>query len=127
MPASVSRTLSDVELTWRCEVGHVVKAAIPNGLPRCPNCGRPMVALLKFECPKDGQIDAEAQFELDESGNPVVSKFRLGGGEWVKAGAPLTCPKCGATVKRVTDDALQKYLSDKKKNMEHKSPPASGS
>ncbi|MBI1825903.1 MAG: hypothetical protein HY287_16225 [Planctomycetes bacterium] len=121
-PPPVSRTLADVELTWRCEAGHVVKAAIPNGLPRCPNCGRPMAAILSFECPKHGQLEAEAQYELDASGAPRVSRFRLDGGDWVKAGDSLTCPKCGAVLKR-TSDPLQKILNEKKKNVDHKPPP----
>lgn len=112
---AVMRNLSDVELTWRCEVGHVIKGPIPAGLPHCTNCGREAWAVIDFNCPNHGRVEVEASFEADPSGVARIARFRATRGEWVRVGNPLLCPKCGAELKRKLDDPLEKVLKAKKK------------
>lgn len=116
------RTLSDLELDWKCEAGHGFRAAGQVEPRRCWTCTAPAFAVRKFTCPVHGETDAWVKFSLESDGVPRPLAYRAIGGEWSDAGSPPSCPKCKREMQPVREDPLAKLKSKKPRSGEPDGP-----
>jgi len=104
----VQRTLSDVELTWRCESGHTFKAYGQLNPIACLTCRQTSYPLAIYECRTHGDIEVVVQLrQVNHGGSTSPSFYRFWGHtEWIRAGDELKCPKCEAQLSRKQVDPL---------------------
>lgn len=106
VPNPVQRSLMDIVLEWRCEVGHTFLAQGQLDRQSCPECGRLSYPLARFHCTEHGEVEVAANFTAHEAGPPELSQLRVQGKEWISAHEDLPCPRCGKPLVRAPRDPL---------------------
>lgn len=109
------RSISDVELSWRCEAGHTFSARGQTSDRPCAMCARPAYAVTAYECKTHGPIEVAVRFEADESGRSRVSHLRVHGGEWVPMETDPVCSKCDSPLTRETGDSFEPLTRGRKR------------
>ena len=102
------RTLTAVEMTWKCPVGHVFRAAGQIESRACwtRNCDRPAYPVAQYACPEHGAYEAAVRFRRGENGAASVAELRLIGRDWVAADK-VACPRCGKGLIYASRDPLE--------------------
>ena len=109
------RTLSDVELDYKCERRHKFRA-FGRAEPRvCPVCGQPAYPWVTYACEIHGTFEVMARLETDRTGVTKVSHLRLPGRDWLPVERTLRCPRCNGILERLTDDPLDTLRRRQKK------------
>jgi len=99
------RSLSDVELTWRCTGGHTFPAAGQTGSRTCIYCGQEAFNITNYVCPSHGSFEVAVRFV--QEGTVFKPGFvRLAGRDWLPAAEELRCPRCGVALEHRREDPL---------------------
>lgn len=104
----VFRTLTDVELKWKCEAGHTFRAAGQVGPRLCWTCDRDAYPVTQRVCPVHGSFQVVVQFADGEDGVPRMSKLRFFGQDWVTVEDGLVCPRCSRRLAYQPPDPLDR-------------------
>ena len=104
-PKPFERTITDVELVWRCDTGHEFHAAGQVEARACWTCGRSAYPVTRYECPVHGEFEVSVKFKQSQAGVAEPSELRLAPRDWVPADKPLECPRCRRAMTRVPTDS----------------------
>ena len=89
------RRLVDIDVVWKCEVGHSFRAAGQVGSKACWTCDRPAFPVTQYACRFHGPYVVAVRFEAGEDGVARITEMRRPGFEWVSIEEGLKCPLCG--------------------------------
>jgi hypothetical protein len=107
------RTLTDYELEWKCEQGHVFRAAGQVEPKSCWTCSRQAFPVTRFTCPTHGEEEVLVKFKVGDDGAPRPSEYRLWGAkDWHPASEGVPCPRCRKPMDRVP---LESLIPEKKR------------
>lgn len=113
--AVYQRTLSDVEMSWRCEAGHSFTASGQVADRPCAMCDQPAYPVIGYECKQHGPVEVAVRFTSGPDGAPRMSQLRVNHGAWFPASDPVRCPQCGAPMVPKPADPLDALNRSKKK------------
>lgn len=113
--AVYQRTISDIEMSWKCEVGHSFIAPGQVADRLCATCNQPAYVVAAYECARHGVFEVSVRYTTGDDGFPRISQRRVGHGNWVPAKDPVSCPHCQAPMVRKQTDPLDTLNRGKKK------------
>ena len=102
----MERSLTDTELDWRCENGHIFVAVGQSGERLCLYCDQPAFPVSEYSCPVHGPFQATVHFAENSDDTMRIDQLRLTGREWVSAEVGLHCPRCGRRLEHQVRDPL---------------------
>lgn len=102
-----ARSLADIQLEWKCPVGHSFQMAGKTGVRRCIACNRPTTPVTQYSCEDHGRYEVRVEFAESEAGAPQVARVKLPGRSWADAPAGLRCPKCRKKLRLSRRDPLE--------------------
>lgn len=100
-PLTVARrSVSHVDLPWRCEAGHSFTAQGQTGDRLCASCAMPAYPVATYECKQHGPFEVAVKLKQVSDAVSVASQWRLGKGDWVPVESDLHCPRCETVLVR---------------------------
>lgn len=101
------RQFRDIDVVWKCEVGHSFKAAGQIGSKACWTCDRPAFPVTYYACRIHGPYEIAARFAAGEGGVARISELRRPGLEWVSIEEGVNCPRCKRRLVHKTRDPAE--------------------
>ncbi len=114
-PPPLQRTLVDVELEWKCPVGHSFRAAGQVGGRACWTCDRTAFPVTDYTCRVHGPFEVQVRFAVGDDGVPRMASLRWPGEEWVSAEDGLPCPRCSRRLVYLKADPLGRASREAKR------------
>ena len=101
-----ARSITDVELVYKCDRNHTFRALGQVGPRPCPICRQPAYPRAKYRCKTHGVFEVTLLIGRDEDNLARVTHLRLPGRDWVPAETTRRCPRCNSVLTRIPDDPL---------------------
>jgi hypothetical protein len=112
---ALQRRLEEVELEWKCPLGHVFYAAGQVEPRRCWECDRESYPVTHFACAVHGPVEVLIKYRRTSEGAAEVWQLRpWSGGVWVAAADGVNCPRCGRRLAYRPNDPLEAKRSGKR-------------
>lgn len=105
--------ITDRDLEYRCEAGHLWTAKGQIEPRICPDCGEPAYPIANFYCRKHGTFQVAARFVEGPDGRARLSQLRRVGGDWGPAEDGVRCPRCGEKLVRQREDPLANLVQQR--------------
>lgn len=100
------RPLEQVELTWKCALGHRFKAFGQRGPRACSICARQADIVARYTCGKHEPVDVFVRLGPDWSETYDDRYLRFADTPLAPAATGLTCSRCGLRLRSLGPDPL---------------------